>query len=104
MYYKIRQPGDSFTPDQWMRTVIKELCVFSIAIWKQWNMELYGTDGAISTGQRRKETVTEAVVGSVPGYHCYPKQTVLCFIMLASMKFPSGLVRSIWMLISLLPV
>jgi hypothetical protein len=29
---------------------------------------------------------------------------VLCFIMLASMKFPSGLVRSIWMLISLLPV
>jgi hypothetical protein len=24
-YYKIRQPGESFTPDQWMRTVIKEL-------------------------------------------------------------------------------
>jgi hypothetical protein len=33
MYYKIRQPGESFTPDQWMRTVIKELWVFSIAIW-----------------------------------------------------------------------
>jgi hypothetical protein len=29
-----------------MRTVIKELWVFSIAIvWKQWNTELHGTDG-----------------------------------------------------------
>jgi hypothetical protein len=27
MYYKIRQPGESFTMDQWMRTVIKELWV-----------------------------------------------------------------------------
>jgi hypothetical protein len=47
-YYKIRQPGESFTLDQWMRTVIKELWVFSIAIWKQWNTELHGTNGAIS--------------------------------------------------------
>jgi hypothetical protein len=31
-YYKIQQPGDSFTPDQWMRTVITELRMFSIAI------------------------------------------------------------------------
>jgi hypothetical protein len=62
MYYKIRKPGESFTPDQWMRTVIKELWVFSIAIcWKQRNTELHGTDGAISTEQRRKEKVTEAV-------------------------------------------
>jgi hypothetical protein len=63
MYYKIRQPGDSFTPDQWMRTVITELCwTFSIiAIWKQWNAELHGTgDGAKSMEQRRKETATEA--------------------------------------------
>jgi hypothetical protein len=45
-----------------MRTVIKELWVFSIAKWKkQWNMELHGTDGAISMEQRRKETATEAV-------------------------------------------
>jgi hypothetical protein len=44
-----------------MRTVIKELWVFSIAIWKQQNTELHGTDGAISMEQRRKETVTEAV-------------------------------------------
>jgi hypothetical protein len=44
-----------------MRTVIKELCVFSIAIWKQRNTELHGIDGAISMEQRRKETATEAV-------------------------------------------
>jgi ribosomal protein L32E len=31
-FYKIRQPGESFTPDQWMRAVIKELWAFSIAI------------------------------------------------------------------------
>jgi hypothetical protein len=61
-YYKIRQPGESFTPDQWMRTVIKELWVFSITIvWKQRNSELHGTDGAISMEQRRKENATEAV-------------------------------------------
>jgi hypothetical protein len=60
-YYKIRQPGESFTPDQWMRTVIKELWAFSIAMWKQRNTELHGTDGAISMEQRRKETATEAV-------------------------------------------
>jgi hypothetical protein len=62
MYYKIRQPGESFTPDQWMRTVIKELWVFSIALWKQCYMELHGIgDGTVSMEQRRKETVTEAV-------------------------------------------
>jgi hypothetical protein len=61
-YYKIRQPGESFTPDQWMRTVITELWVFSITIvWKQRNSDLHGTGGAISMEQRRKETATEAV-------------------------------------------
>jgi hypothetical protein len=44
-----------------MRIAIKELWVFSIAIWKQRNTELHGTDGAISMEQRRKETATEAV-------------------------------------------
>jgi hypothetical protein len=45
-----------------MRTVIKELWAFSIAIWKQWNTELHAIDdGAISMEQRRKETATEAV-------------------------------------------
>ena len=61
MYYKERQPGESFTPDQWMRTIIKELWVFSITIWKQRNTELHGTDGAISLEKRRKETATEAI-------------------------------------------
>ena len=60
-YYKIRQPGEAFTPDQWMRTVIKELWIFSITIWKQRNSELHGTDGAISAEQRRKDTATESV-------------------------------------------
>jgi hypothetical protein len=44
-----------------MRTGIKELWVFSIAIWKQRNTELHGTDSAISMEQRRKETATAAV-------------------------------------------
>jgi hypothetical protein len=62
MYEKIRQLGESFTLDQWMRTVIKELWVFSIAIWKHRNTELHGTDGAISMEQWRKETVTDEAV------------------------------------------
>jgi hypothetical protein len=45
-----------------MRTVIKELWVFSITIWKQRNSELHGTDGAISMEQRRKETATTDAV------------------------------------------
>ena len=44
-----------------MRTVIKELWVFSITIWKQRNSELHGKDGIISTEQRRKDTANEAV-------------------------------------------
>ena len=59
-YYKIRRPGESFTPEQWMRSVIKELWKFSITIWKQRNTELHGTDSAISLERRRKETATEA--------------------------------------------
>jgi hypothetical protein len=44
-----------------MRTVIKELWKFSITIWKQRKAELHGTDGAISTEQRRKDTAEETV-------------------------------------------
>jgi hypothetical protein len=97
-YYRIRQPGESFTPDQWMRTVIKELWMFSIAIWKQRNTEMHhGTDGAISMEQRRKETAMEAVsvYQSTIGRLRYPKWTALYFIMLASRKFSNGR-RSIW--------
>ena len=59
-YYKQRQPGASFTPEQWMRNVITELWKFSITLWKQRNTEYHGTDGAISLEHRRKETALEA--------------------------------------------
>jgi hypothetical protein len=59
-YYKERQPGSSFTPDQWMRTVISELWHFSITLWKHRNAEYHGTDGAISLEHRRKETADAA--------------------------------------------
>jgi hypothetical protein len=59
-YYKIRQPGESYTADQWMRSVIKELWELSINIWKQRNTELHGTDSALSLERRRKDTATEA--------------------------------------------
>jgi hypothetical protein len=44
-----------------MRTVIKELWVFSIAIWKGTRNCMVLPDGAISMEQRRKETATEVV-------------------------------------------
>ena len=81
-----------------MRTVIKELWAFSIAIWKQWNTELHGTDGAISMEKRRKEAGTEAVVvyqatiGNVS-----PTDSVVLHharIQMLMMKFSNGL-RSI---------
>ena len=59
-YYKIRKPGKPFTPDNWMRNVIKELWDFSIAIWKQRNLELHGQNGAILMEQHQKDTAMEA--------------------------------------------
>jgi hypothetical protein len=50
MYYKIRHPGESLTPDQWIHTVIKELWEFSITIWwKQRNAELHHATDAGAT-------------------------------------------------------
>ena len=60
MYYKIWQPGESYTSDQWMQNVIKELWILSITIWKQCNTELHGTDSALSLERRRKEVATVA--------------------------------------------
>ena len=60
MYYKIRQPGESYTSDQWMRSIITELWKLSITIWKQRNTELHGTDSALSLERRRKEAATAA--------------------------------------------
>jgi hypothetical protein len=58
MYYKIPQPGESYTSDQWMRTIIKELWILSIPIWKQCNTEPHGTDSALSLEQQCKEAAT----------------------------------------------
>jgi hypothetical protein len=60
MYYKIRQPGESYMSDQWMWTIIKELWILSITIRKQWNRELHGADSALSLEQWCKEAATAA--------------------------------------------
>jgi len=60
-FYEERQPGDSFTPEQWMRTVIQELWTFSITVWNQRNTELHGLNGFISAEKLRKETA-DAVI------------------------------------------
>jgi predicted neuraminidase len=63
-YYKSHQPaGASYTSDQCMQTIIKELWKISIHIWKEWNnTKLHGTDNAISLEQLHKETTTEAAL------------------------------------------
>ena len=43
-----------------MQTVIKEVWILSIAIWKQRNTELHGTDSALSLERRRREAATAA--------------------------------------------
>jgi len=60
-FYEERQPGDSFTPEQWMRTVIQELWTFSITVWNQRNTELHGLNGFISAERLRKETADAAI-------------------------------------------
>jgi hypothetical protein len=66
MYYKIRQPGNSFTqPEQWMRTIIKELWVFSITIWKQRNSELHGTEQWLAPSQWKNGGRTQPLLGNV---------------------------------------
>ena len=59
-YYRERQPGDSYTPDQWMRTTIAAIWKFSMTIWRQRNAALHGTDSAITLERRRKEAATKA--------------------------------------------
>jgi hypothetical protein len=59
-YYKHRQPGASFTPEQWMQNAITELWKFSITLWKQQNTEYHGTDLTISLEHWQKESALEA--------------------------------------------
>ena len=59
-YYNERQPGKSFTPDQWMRTTIDALWNFSLKLWRQRNVALHGPDSALILERRHKEAVTKA--------------------------------------------
>ena len=59
-YYQERQPGDSFTPDQWMRTTIEALWKLAMTLWRQRNAALHGTDSALTMENQRKEAVTKA--------------------------------------------
>jgi hypothetical protein len=43
-----------------MQTVITELWILSITIWKQQKMELHGSDSALSLKQQCKEAATAA--------------------------------------------
>jgi hypothetical protein len=59
-YYRLRQPGESFTPEQWMRKLISALWTFSLTMWRQRCSEFHGTESAISLERRRRETATKA--------------------------------------------
>ena len=59
-YYHERKPGNSYTPDQWMRTTIAALWKFSMTLWRQRNAALHGTDSAITLEKRRLDAVTKA--------------------------------------------
>jgi hypothetical protein len=61
-FYKLRKPGEYYTSDHWMRSVITALWQFSIHIWKQRNTELHGTDSALSLERRHKEATGAATV------------------------------------------
>jgi hypothetical protein len=70
-YYKIHPPGESYTADQWMRSVIKELWELSIHIWKQWNTGLhemtaqYHLNDVERTRQRKLKHIYENTIGKV---------------------------------------
>jgi hypothetical protein len=59
-YYAERRPGDSFTPDQWMRTTIKAIWDFSMTLWRQRNAALHGENGTLSKEKTRRETAARA--------------------------------------------
>jgi hypothetical protein len=59
-YYKERQPGDSYTSDQWMRTTINAIWKLALTLWRQRNAALHGTNSILTLEKRRKEAVTRA--------------------------------------------
>ena len=59
-YYRERRPGDSFTPDQWMRTTIDALWKFAMTLWRQRNTSYHGEKSALTMEKQRKETAAKA--------------------------------------------
>ena len=60
IYYRERRPGESFTPDQWMRSTIGALWKFAMTLWRQRNASYHGEKGATTLEKRRKETAAKA--------------------------------------------
>jgi hypothetical protein len=59
-YYRDRRPGESFTPDKWMRSTIDAIWTFAMTLWRQRNAALHGEDGALTMEQRRKDAAARA--------------------------------------------
>jgi hypothetical protein len=59
-YYQEQQPGDSFTPDQWMRTTIDAAWKLAMTLWRQRNAALHGKNSALTLEAQCKEAVTKA--------------------------------------------
>jgi hypothetical protein len=55
-YYHERCPGESYTPNHWMRTTIDALWTFSMTLWQQRNASYLGMDSALTQEKRRKDT------------------------------------------------
>jgi hypothetical protein len=59
-YYRLKRPGSTFTPDQWMQRTISALWNFSLTLWRQRNAEYHGENGATSKERTRKATALRA--------------------------------------------
>jgi hypothetical protein len=59
-YYRERQPGTSFTPDQWMQTTINAIWTLALTLWRQRNAALHGPDSSLTLECKRREAVTRA--------------------------------------------
>jgi hypothetical protein len=59
-YYHDRKPGDSFTPDHWMRTTIAGIWKFAMTLWRQRCATYHGEKSALTLEKRRKAAATDA--------------------------------------------
>jgi hypothetical protein len=60
-YYSERRPGESYSPDRWMRTTIDALWTFGLTLWRRRCKELHGEKSELSLEAKRKETATRAM-------------------------------------------